>query len=534
MIWIIIGVVIVVAIVLKSKSDRAKHDEWLRQEKERLEQVYRERKKDGEPKVTEALPSGAEAVEERLVGADGKEYPDPRIFASTIVLANFSTNDHDLEDLRKKYEYSPVFCMLASEHYIRRYMKDLKERPLLDVDQNRGIACIYELAENYAYSAPAEDDLVQADHYMIRRLEDRKRAMEGNGYYKNAYGFPANYRKAAEYYDLADAVYKTGRIGQIDMKHAVLLAKCWLQSAHIHSATAKGVQGNIEKAGRLYSQAFQMAMRQSDEDMAVEVIHAITGGYPRHPETYTRKAYNMLADWACRTDFGLAMYAEYIWYIDDLDRNRLAESPESAVALYRELAESNHYAAYMLGRAMLYGYGTEKDEAGGRRLLEAAAEDGCVSALYLLKGLSCGNPEEEKKWNTALYGTIAVIASKCESVRASLKQSGMSVTEKAEADFKRKMAAMREQEQRAARVQTEEWEPADSGSAEHSRREEAFAEEKPGFAFPQYLYDDAENPWELMNSGGDNATYYCQKTGGQITVYASDFASGAPSGFHRR
>lgn len=534
MIWIIIvGVVIVVLMIVQNAKTNKEVNEKLRQEKEQREQAIRERKKDGEPKVTEALPSGAEAVEEHLMGADGREYPDPRLFADTVVLANFGTMEYQLKD---KYEYSPVYCMLASEYYIKKYAERLGQPvEMHTTDQNRGIACIYELAENYAYSAPAEDDLVQADHYMTRRLEDRKRAMEGNGYYKNAYGFPANYGKAAEYYDLADAVYKTGRIGQIDMKHAVLIAKCWMQSAHIYSATAKGVPGNIEKAKGLYDQAFQMAMRQSDEDMAVEIIHAITGGYPRHPETYITKVHNMLADWACRTDFGLAMYAEYIWYIDDLDRNRLAESPESAVALYRELAESNHYAAYMLGRAMLYGYGTAKDEAGGRRLLELAAEDGCVSALYLLKGLSCGNPEEEKKWNTALYGTIAVIASKCESVRASLKQSGKSVTEKAEADFKHKMAAMREQEQSAARTQRETaaWEP-ESGGGKRDAGQEVFAEAPKDFAFPQYLYDNDENPWELMNSGGDNANYYCQKTGGQITVYASDFASGAPSGFHRR
>lgn len=52
--------------------------------------------------------------------------------------------------------------------------------------------------------------------------------------------------------------------------------------------------------------------------------------------------------------------------------------------------------------------------------------------------------------------------------------------------------------------------------------------------FPQYLYDSDENPWELMNSGSDNANYYCQKTGETRTFYISDFASGSPAGFHRR
>lgn len=59
--------------------------------------------------------------------------------------------------------------------------------------------------------------------------------------------------------------------------------------------------------------------------------------------------------------------------------------------------------------------------------------------------------------------------------------------------------------------------------------------EKNEFEFPKYIYDDAENPWELMNSGADNATYHCQKTGEISKVlYKSDFEYGAPSGFHLR
>lgn len=54
------------------------------------------------------------------------------------------------------------------------------------------------------------------------------------------------------------------------------------------------------------------------------------------------------------------------------------------------------------------------------------------------------------------------------------------------------------------------------------------------FNFPTYIYDDDENPWQLINSGYDNATYYCQKTGETEMFYKSDFSIGSPSGFHRR
>lgn len=54
------------------------------------------------------------------------------------------------------------------------------------------------------------------------------------------------------------------------------------------------------------------------------------------------------------------------------------------------------------------------------------------------------------------------------------------------------------------------------------------------FEFPKFLYDESENPWELMNNGADNANYYCQKTGETKTFYKSDFDIGSPIGFHLR
>lgn len=59
-------------------------------------------------------------------------------------------------------------------------------------------------------------------------------------------------------------------------------------------------------------------------------------------------------------------------------------------------------------------------------------------------------------------------------------------------------------------------------------------EPQTAFSFPAFLYDYDENPWELISSGYDNATYYCQKTGETTMFYQSDFDIGSPSGFHRR
>lgn len=53
-------------------------------------------------------------------------------------------------------------------------------------------------------------------------------------------------------------------------------------------------------------------------------------------------------------------------------------------------------------------------------------------------------------------------------------------------------------------------------------------------SFPEFLYDQDGNPWQLLNQGSDNANYYCQKTGETKMFYISDFEGGSPSGFQRR
>ena len=52
-------------------------------------------------------------------------------------------------------------------------------------------------------------------------------------------------------------------------------------------------------------------------------------------------------------------------------------------------------------------------------------------------------------------------------------------------------------------------------------------------AFPAILYDPGENQFRLLNEGGDNARYYCEKTGQEAFFYASDLADGLPNGWRR-
>lgn len=48
-----------------------------------------------------------------------------------------------------------------------------------------------------------------------------------------------------------------------------------------------------------------------------------------------------------------------------------------------------------------------------------------------------------------------------------------------------------------------------------------------GGAFPAILYDPNENQFRLLNEGGDNATYYCEKTGTAGAVLCVGFGGWA-------
>lgn len=58
--------------------------------------------------------------------------------------------------------------------------------------------------------------------------------------------------------------------------------------------------------------------------------------------------------------------------------------------------------------------------------------------------------------------------------------------------------------------------------------------ESTSYAFPNHLIDYDGNTWDLMNSGSDNANYYCSATGQTRYVHATEFDCGLPSGFYRR
>ncbi len=506
-------IIIAVAAVILYAVYRMKSEKEYKESKAQKEEAYAQacaaRKKDGEPSVCEALPFARTApfVDKTVMGPDGKEYPYSTEYSTVYYNKTASDNLSSLDLDHKKYEYSPVYGMLASEHYIGKFMEKLeKYSEIHPQDVRDGLTCIYELAENYAYSDIDGNDLTQAEHYTIRRLQDRKRALEGNGYYKNAYGFPSNGEKALEYYELAFALSQKypHHFKEIDTSGTATITKCWLQQAHLLSA-----QGQVEQAKKLYDQVFQMATYLSDEEQLMEVIHALVDGYPRKPADYETKVIHMLADWACNTDLGLAMYTEYTLYAGKLDRKRMAVSPEESVKLYIEQAQENHYAAYLLGRAVLYGYGIPRNENNGRAIIEAAANNGCVSALYTMTQLSIGYGEEEKKWKAALDRAVAAIAELCADVREALKQSGASVSQERFAQYRQEIAKTAEAERKQA------WEQ-QRAQEEKSEKQE---QERNKFRYPEQItLRSSGEILQLQFNYGMVAVYLNLDTGASVTL----------------
>ncbi len=534
--FMFIVVIAIAAFIIYKVKEEKDFQKYLKEKEDTRAKQWAERKKNGEPSVCTNMPVPSDA-KLPVTGPDGKKYPGEEYYFSTVVIDNYSSLSE--KDEEKKYEYDPVYCMLVYEHWIRNdYLADLKRgRQMHPTDIANGISCMYDLAESYAYPVAADNDLTQADGYTIRRLKDRERAMKGNGYYKNAYGFPINAKKALEFYQMPEMVRTRyeNYFAQCADKSVSDIGRSWMKMAHLYSAGQGGVKPDYKKAHDFYSTSFQIAMHYSKEDMAFEIIHAMVDGYPRNPEEYSNIAYNMLADWACRSDFGLAMYVEYMFYTSKLNKAVLAKSPEAVVELCKEMAPDNQYAAYLLGRALLYGYGAAKNEETGRELLRLAAEAGCISALYLLKELSIGNSGEEKKWREALDRAVAKLMNikATKELRAELEKEGKSVTKKMQNEI-REQAAGEASWSRYMEEFEEEDEAPEKEKERHDVLYDIVSNLDVSFHFPQYIYDYDENPWELMNSGGDNANYYCQKTGETRMFYSSDFEYEAPSGFHRR
>lgn len=243
----IIVIVVIAAIVLfavyKIKENK-EYKESKRKEDEAWEKECQERKKNGEPSVCTKLPGGAANPEEGEpvdIGVDGKSYACAKLYSDSMVINNYRDTAYDFE--HKKYECSPVFCMLAYEYHIADYVKRLTgANPMHIVDIRTGLNCIFDLAESYAYPVAVNDDLTQADYYTIRRLKDRKRAMEGNGYYKNAYDFPIDTDKALSYFELLELlrIKCTDKLSEIGNYYTFILSRAWMQTAHLVPQVLEG------------------------------------------------------------------------------------------------------------------------------------------------------------------------------------------------------------------------------------------------------------------------------------------------------
>ena len=495
-------IIAVVAFVLFQVTKHKKEKALEQQKAEERAKIYAERKKNGNPSVSAAVPKGAAAYAERkgtgtIVGVDGKEYPNSSYDLEHVAIHNLSTCSDD-----EQYEYSPVYGMLALEYYLRKFEGRLRKNDILnEIDVDNAFKGIYELGENYYYPCAGSDDLTHFTHYEVRYKNDWLRAMNGNGYFQNTYNTPLDVSKALEWYELSDAwfsQYGEKVVGRGEPT-AIKMARCKLQAAHILSAGLYGVRKDTKRALGLYGQAFQLAAHYSQEEIQAEAVCALIQGYPRNPEDYFTSAVNMLTDWACRSDLGLAMFIEYTQYASKLDKGLLAQSPESVVQLCRSNAEDNIYAGYLLGVSMLSGYGTGRNPDAGMKILEVAAGAGSVFAAYALWQLASDDQEKQAIRKKALDELLASTSAANGHIRAQLEAEGKTLT--GAQSIKVKEQAEKAFEGRRRKAYEDYAKVLDE------------AEREQGFSFPAVIHDAEMNRWELMDISIGLVRYQCMDTG---------------------
>ena len=329
----------------------------------------------GEPVECTAVPSLESSQAETAVGPNGKTYQIPR---------------------RSEYDYflgcwDPVFRLLTAEHYAERMYQDFIKYRIADSDTRALVNCILFAAESYAYGTADPSDLYQSERALIRRIEDRARALEDDGYLHNAY-VPVDMDKAIHYYKLLENMMShQDKIGDLGDATIYRMMRAWAELGHLY-----GYQKKEKESRRYYDMGFRGVA--NDELLQLDVLHAMMAGYPRNPETYSNMLAAMMVDWI-KSGKPLAIMMGGFEYasFEKLDKARLAASPEEAVKVYTEGMENDDvYCTYMLGRCALYGYGREQDTNYGWTCLETAAKLKSVSAASLLVKLSAGDAERQK------------------------------------------------------------------------------------------------------------------------------------------
>jgi len=355
--------------VISGKKKKERAAEWAR----RLEEKRAEREArlvNGEPVECSELPSLDGVATEKMTGPNGKTYQIPQ---------------------EKEYDFfegawDPVFRLLTAEHFAQRMYQDFLKYRMVEWDIRKMVDCIIFAAESYAYGTVSRTDLYQSERAMIRRMEDRARALGDDGYLHNPV-VPLDVDKAISYYKMLDNMMMNCQDKLGELKEATLyrMMYAWAELGHLY-----GFQQNEKESRRYYDLGFRGV--EKDELAQLDIIHAMMAGYPRDPRPYDNMRAAMMVDWIQKGS-SLARMMGGVEYsaFDELDEERLAASPEEAVKVYTEgMEKGDAYCTYMLGRCALYGYGMEADSKLGWSYLEKAAEKSSISAASLLVKLSVG------------------------------------------------------------------------------------------------------------------------------------------------
>ena len=286
-----------------------------------------------------------------------------------------------------------------------------------------------------------------------------------------------------------------------------LLFYAWERLAYAYSG-GEGCPVQVEKAKEYFKNAFTSAASTSYSldpvETQVRIVQHMLGGYPRPAATYGLLAFQFIKDMVERGLIeGAALMEEYLHFIRDKEE-QLGYSAKRDFALYYKGAkeDNNVYACYKLGECYYKGIGTEKNEAQGLRLLQAAAESGSLSAATMLLEIDSANKE---KWERLIDEIRASLASHLQVMQgvtgvAAEQPKALHIDLPDEEEFE------------------EEEESSSFSTKEDTRVDDEYQKDHDLSRMPNIIYDDSNNRWHLQHRNRDTAVYHNDE-GQEVTIY---------------
>ena len=342
-------------------------------------------------------------------------------------------------------------------------------------------------------------------------------------FYRDGYGCDPDPRAAVELIQLIRQLWEreyyyisrnSAAFNEEDAECAMELSQCYTYGL-LCQADCFAILGSMDLANEVYRHCYSAADTFENSDYVREnvIIHAMgdySVNYPR-PMCY-----------AVATEFALSLagagnpmgghFLMALLEIGKLDFSSLGKSWEQNLSVYSK--GSGAYSAYQVGRAKLYGLGTQQDTKEALTLLEAAYNEQSVQAAKLIYEYYSYVSEA-----THGSGTSRSLCDDWSHRYERIKANPEALLKiKSTGAVNEEMAAFANEyiptEQEAYANDTAD---AAMGVSDGASSQDSHAGEFDLKALPSIIYDDTNRMWKRRYAAGDYVIYY-NDDGGEIYI----------------